>query len=260
MNRDRRRKCPRAADLWCWYDQRPGRRYLDSEKAEIDAALGNLFGYHLLQVGCPVDIDLLTDSRIGHRIRMDDTLTPHGGNRLAGLFAHAEEIPVRTDSIDLVLLPHSLEISTDPHRILREVDRILVPEGHAVVVGFNPWSFWGLAYYIFRRWRPGLSGIRPRSPGRIVDWLGLLGFDILVVRRFHYRPVWGRAGLMHRLRWIEWIGERWLPFLACGYLIVARKKVTAMTPISRQRTRRRRFVPSKAAKPAHWRQEPWSRS
>ena len=255
MSRDRRH-CPRTADLWRWYDQRSGQLYLASEKAEIDAALTNLFGYHLLQIGCPVDRDLIDVSRIGHRVRMDDSTKPHGGNRLAGLFAHAEEIPIRTDCIDLVLMPHSLEISEDPHRVLREVDRILVPEGHAVLLGFNPWSLWGLAYYVFRRWRPGLTGIRPSTPGRIVDWLRLLGFDVLVVRRFHYRPLWGHAGLMRRLGWIEWLGERCLPFLSCGYLIVARKKVTAMTPISRQRQRRRRFIPSEAAKPAHWRHIP----
>ncbi len=245
--------------LWRWYEQRAGRQYLASERTEIDAALANLFGYHLLQVGCPASVDLLGVSRIGHCVRMDDSLRPHGGNLLAGLYARFEAIPIRTDCIDLVFLPHTLEISSDPHRLLREVDRILVPEGHVVVLGFNPWSPWGFAYYVLRRWRKELSGIRPRSPGRIVDWLGLLGFDILCVRRFHYRPVWGHAGVMRRLAWIEALGGRCLPFLGSGYLIVARKKVTALTPLRRRRRRRRRFIPSEAAKPAHWR-GPWTRS
>ncbi len=241
-----------STDLWCWYEKKAGQRFLAAEKAVLDGALANLFGYHLLQVGCPVAEDLLSVSRIAHQVRMDASLRPHGGNLLAGLYAEAEAIPIRTDSIDLVLLPHTLELSEDPHMVLREAERVLVPEGHVVLLGFNPWSAWGVSYFLLRRWRHELAGLRVQSAHRTVDWLRLLGFDILSNQSFYFRPVLGHDGVMNRLAWMDSLGQRCLPFMGSAYLIVARKRVTTMTAIRPQWKRRRRFIPKEAVEPARW--------
>lgn len=239
-----------TTDLWCWYETRAGQHFLAAEKALLDGALANLFGYHLLQLGSPAAIDLVAVSRIRHQIRMDASLRPHGGNLLAGLHAEAEAIPIRTDSIDLVLLPHTLDLSDDPHTVLREVDRVLVPEGHVVLLGFNPWSAWGLSYYCLRRWRRELPQLKLQSAHRTVDWLRLLGFDILHCQPFYFRPLLGHEGMMDKLAWMETLGRRCWPLLASGYQIVARKQVTTMTAIRPTKRQRRRFIPKEAVEPA----------
>jgi ubiquinone/menaquinone biosynthesis C-methylase UbiE len=38
-------------------------------------------------------------------------------------------LPLAANSIDLVVMPHTLEFAPDPHQMLREVERVLVPEG-----------------------------------------------------------------------------------------------------------------------------------
>jgi ubiquinone/menaquinone biosynthesis C-methylase UbiE len=63
-----------------------------------------------------------------------------------------DALPFDSASLDLVVLPHTLELASDPHQTLREVERVLVPEGRVVIVGFNPASLWGL--------RQGLGRVR----------------------------------------------------------------------------------------------------
>jgi SAM-dependent methyltransferase len=151
----------------------------------------------------------------------------------------AERLAVATDSLDVVLLSHVLEFSEQPHEVLREVDRILIPEGHVIVVGFNPWSLWGL-------WRLVL-GWRKKAPWcgkfinavRLRDWLQLLGFDVVQTKGYFYRPPIGRRRVLDKLTFLERLGTRCWPFFSGGYYILAKKRVSTLTPI-RPRWRPRR--------------------
>ena len=236
-------QCPdpvesRAA-LRNWYRQVLGQSWQVVEQQRLNEVLADHFGYHLLQIGKPMDGELCDGSRIAHRIVMVELGDPRGEG--IGLCATAERLPLASGSIDVVVLPHLLSFAEQPHAILREVERVLIPEGHVVILGFNPWSLFGL--------RRLFGGWRGRSPWcghfysslRLRDWLSLLGFDSLLLRHYFYRPPLAGGGLLQRLDFLERWGGRWWPFFGGGYLLVARKRVATLTPI-RPRWRSRRLI------------------
>jgi len=222
-----------ARQLRDWYAGDPGQALLDGLQQRLDAWVPELFGYHALQIGNPDPArDLLAASRIRHRAIMDSL--PGSG----ALVGRAEAVPVKSESLDLVLLPHGIEFSRQPHEILREIERVLVAEGHLVLVTFNPLSIYGVLRLAL--------GWRGRAPWcghfygswRIRDWLSLLGFDTLRCQSFGFRMPLGDG---HRLAFVEHFGERWTPYLGAVSLILARKRVATLTPL-RPRWRPRRKI------------------
>ena len=121
--------------------------------------------------------------------------------------------PWQADSLDLVVLPHTLERSADPHACLREVARVLIPEGQVLITGLNPMSLWG---------RQGASLIAYR---RLRDWLRLLGFEVQVSRFGGWTPALGSERWLQRLSWMDAVGQRWCPILGGVYLLMATKRV-----------------------------------
>jgi len=221
----------RRRGLRDWYRQRLGQRLLRAERRELDEVLPNLFGYHLLQVGSPADEAMCTASLIPNRVLLESDLETTTAVRRPLMLAQAHALPILSDSVDVVVLAHTLEFEQDPHQVLREVDRVLVPEGHVVILGFNPWSPWGLWHLLVSRWAmPPWDG-QFRSTRRIRDWLGLLGFDTTVCRGFFFRPPLHHDGIMRRLRIMEGLGRRCWPFAGAVYIVVAKKRVTTLTPI-----------------------------
>ena len=234
-----------------WYHQGLGGGLLDLEQAELDGVLPNLFGYYLVQIGCLVDADLLGASRIRHRVIVDKLPLSARDAHGSCIRANAEYLPVQRDSVDVVLLPHTLEFATDPHGVLREVERVLVPEGHVIVLGFSPWSMWGLRQLLTpRRARsaPPWCG-EFRGQLRIKDWLALLGFDVVVSRRYFFRPPITHTGIMRRLEFLERVGRRWWPFLGGAYILLAKKRVATLTPIKPRWRPRRSLIRADAVKP-----------
>ena len=232
--------------LRAWYKRPVGQILLEQEREHLDSILPTLFGYHIVQVGCLLGDDLLASSKIPHHVLLD---TDGGGEAFdPAANAYPDSIPIATDSVDVVLLPHTLEFERDPHEILREVDRILIPEGHVVVLGFNPWSLWGL-------WRLflGRCGRAPwcgdfLTQTRIRDWMALLGFDVVMVRSFFFRPPIQKRGVMEKLGFMEKIGKRLWPRLSGAYVLVAKKQVTTLTP-HRPRWRPRQGMMGGIARP-----------
>ena len=53
------------------------------------------------------------------------------------------DLPFEAQSVDLIVMPHTLEFTSDPHRLLREAERVLMPEGQLIILGFNSLSLWG---------------------------------------------------------------------------------------------------------------------
>jgi SAM-dependent methyltransferase len=230
-------------DLRGWYSELLGREVWEAEYAQIERVIANLFGYHILQLGAVGQRALLDGSRILHRVVVD-----FGHNR-AHLYALPEALPILTDSIDVIVLPHTLEFGDDPHEILREADRSLIPEGHLIVLGFNPWSLWGLR----RLLSPG-DGRAPwcgRFLGlsRLKDWLGLLGFDTVYVKTFFFRPPLRSRALLNRLQVMETIGGRGWPLPAGLYLLLAKKRVIALTPIRPRWRPKRRLIAAGVTEP-----------
>lgn len=230
--------------MQAWAKQTPGAWFQAEEISRLEEVLPTLFGYHLLQVGDFYPTSFLDQSRIPHVMLMDEWLVEKAPESQHGspIVGSPEALPIATDSLDVVVLPHTLEFTGDPHQILREADRILIPEGHVVILGFNPWSLWML-WRLILGWRgkPPWCG-RFLSQTRLQDWLQLLGFDIVHAQRYFFRPPLGSEGMMRRLGFLERLGSRWWPVFGAGYILVAKKRVVTMTPIRPRWQARRRLA------------------
>ena len=208
-----------------WFDTPLGASVLALEKRVLQDALADVFGFELLQIGRWGGANELSASaRTQHRRWIAPDARGPGAIR-----AEFHALPVATTSVEAVLLPHTLEHAPEPHELLREVERILVGEGHVLVCGFNPLGLWGLRHLLSRRHFPPVS-TRLMSEGRTRDWLRLLGFEVVDARRYLFALPWARhvrepAGLL------EERGSMIVPPLAGAYLIKARKRVRALTPI-----------------------------
>jgi SAM-dependent methyltransferase len=210
----------------------PGRYVLDWEQLHLDAAVIDIFGYHALQLGLP-EVDALRENRMPLRFCAADRQLEVGennGERRVAIINRYEELPFATHSIDLVVMPHILEFAADPHQVLREVERVLVPEGHVVITGFNPASLWGLRQFCTRL---GATPYLPReghfiSLPRVKDWLKLLSFDFARGRFGCYAPSARSAIWLNRWRFMEKAGDRWWPVLGATYMLTAVKRVRGM--------------------------------
>ena len=199
---------------------------LRMEVERVHAAVGNLFGYHCLQVGDLAGVDLLSASRILGRTVVDiDGGATHNSYPL--VTGAATSLPIDSHAVDVVILPHVLEFESRPHEALRESSRVLVPEGSLVVLGFNPLSIIGLRRVFKHRAEVAPWCGTYFGAGRLRDWLTLLGFDIVDQRPCfaskHGAHPWQSRGRS----FVEWIP----PALASARLILAKKRVNAVLPI-----------------------------
>jgi len=210
-----------------WFSTSLGKRVLKTETAIIEQLLPGFFGYHLLQLSVQAQ-PLYESSPIRHKFSLSSALY----NGETSVIANPDLLPFEEDSLDVVLLHHLLDFQDSPQNLLREVTRVARPMGQVVIVGFNPFSLWGM-------WKP-IGALRHRqpwegkfiSPGRLMDWLTLLNFKIDRAQYSIYGLPYNRneedltlddysQGLSRNPNW---------PFGAI-YVIVARKQVGTMTPI-----------------------------
>ncbi|WP_153116838.1 class I SAM-dependent methyltransferase [Rhodocyclus tenuis] len=190
------------------------------ERPRIEGIVSDVFGYNALQLGLP-QFDLLGDNRIPLRQKV-------GESGAVDVRCDLRQLPFAAASVDLVVLPHVLEFNDDPHQILREVERVLIPEGQLVIAGFNPLSLWGL-----RRRLPGHPEGFPwngdyLSVPRIKDWVKLLGFEIDRGVFGCYAPPCTDAAWLRRYHFMEAAGDRWWGFAGGVYLLRAVKRVHGM--------------------------------
>jgi len=151
-------------------------------------------------------------------------------------------LPFPAQSLDLVILPHTLEWVDDPHACLREVDRVLVPGGQVVISGFNTWSLWGLRQFVGR---VGGGWYLPQhgeflAPRRVRDWLRLLSFEVTQGRFGCYRPALCSPRWLERWRFMDAAGDRWWPVFGAVYFLAAIKRVPAMRLVGKVQLRAQR--------------------
>lgn len=199
-----------------------GQYLLAREQAYYDQVVADAFGFHAVQLGL-VDQPLLRANRIACQVRVDA-----GAGDLRADFA---QLPFATRSIDLILLPHTLDFTGHPHQVLREAARVLVPEGRLIVTGFNPFSFWGARRLLQGSARAPWSG-RFLRLGRMKDWLKLLGLEPMGAGYMAYAPPFNRGDWLARFGRLETAGERWWPLAAGVYGIEAVKRERGMRLIT----------------------------
>ncbi len=202
-----------AKSLSEWFSSDQGRYLLGYEQDYFDRTVNDIFGYNALQLGLP-EYNFLRNSRIPLCFT---------GSDQAGVCVRmcGDELPIASGSLDLILLPHILEFSEQPHQILREAERALRAEGSLIISGFNPHSLWGLHRNLARRrgypWCGHFIALH-----RLKDWLALLGFEVAEVFFSAYAPPF-QPQLM-----LEGVGRRWWPVSGGVYFVHAIKRVPGM--------------------------------
>jgi len=228
--------------LAAWFATPLGQYLLAREQAYFDGTLADIFGFHALQIGLP-ESPFLRGSRITMRCTVDL-------EEPAQVIADPHWLPFPENSIDLIVLPHALEFTDEPHQLLREVYRVIRPEGQVVIAGFNPFSLFGAKRYFGRAQTMPWNG-NFISLYRLKDWLALLGFEVAGGRLDAYVPPFAQDKWLQRFKFFEKAGDRWWPIAGGVYFLCATKRVLGMRIITPAWSRRvRKKALASVARPA----------
>ena len=231
-----------------WLKTPPGEYLLAWEREQFDQTVSDIFGYHALQLGF-AELDALRANRMPHKwlatpsldhaanyqTAIDASSSRQNTQPVAAMVTDAGALPFSANSLDLLVLPHTLELSQDPHATLREVERVLVPDGRVVISGLNPTSLWAMRQrraHFYQRF--GRSDLFLPEAGefigywRLRDWLRLLNFEVESGRFGCYRPAFETDKWLSRFEWMDKAGGRWWPILGAVYFLVAVKRVRGM--------------------------------
>jgi SAM-dependent methyltransferase len=229
-----------------WLDTPVGRYATSWEQSQFDTVVADIFGYNAVQAGL-LGLQALRNNRMpfvfgidefaANQLRLQEAAgqsaaePPQDG--VAGkplLLARLEELPFSAQSLDLLVLPHALEFAEDPHQVLREAERVLIPEGQLIITGFNPASLWGarqaLGRLVDAPFLPKAGQFLPLP--RLKDWLKLLGFEANRGRFGCYRPPLRSQKWLERFSFMESAGDRWWSVCGAIYMVSAIKRVPGM--------------------------------
>jgi SAM-dependent methyltransferase len=208
-------------DQQTWLATALGDYLKTQEQVLFDSAIANIFGFNAVQLGM-TDIDFLRACRMPFMIK--------AGASQGSVHCQSTQLPFQTTSIDLLLLPHVLEFSVDPHQTLRDAERVLVPEGHIIISGFNPLSAWGIKRLTAKSKGYPWQGTFFSLP-RIKDWLSLLDFEIVSVKMDCYALPFSNPTWLSRFEFMNKTGSACWPMMGGVYLIMAKKRVLGMRVI-----------------------------
>ena len=197
-----------------WAQMPWGEYYREAIDRQLKPWLGKLYGFHLLKVG-NLSAEINTEAcAISHQVNISLE-----GNPMQ-VKADPLHLPFAEKSVDACLLSHTLPWCSDPHRLLREADRVLIDDGWLIITSFNPVSLMGLRKLVpvLRKSTPYNS--RMFTLMRQLDWLALLNFEVMYQSRFQVLP-WAKQGGA--------LLSTHLPALGCLQVIVARKRTIPLT-------------------------------
>lgn len=259
-----------------WWTGPAGADVLSWERECAQALLADAFGFHALQLGLPA-LDALQANRMPHRWLAVEAHGQAVSGRPDGSFnddrvhllCEFDALPFTGQSLDLVVLAHALESARDPHLALREVERVLVPEGRVLIFGFNPYSLWRLRQPWRHAGAVATAGIGARSGSvcpvgeaiayrRLRDWLRLLGFEVEGARFGCFRPPLTQRQWLDRFRWMDTTGQRWWPVFGAVYALQAVKRVRGMRLVGLARRQARYANASRTVVAASQSHRAWS--
>jgi SAM-dependent methyltransferase len=250
-----------------WIASPAGRYVLGWEQQQLDRVVSDVFGFHALQLGMP-QLDALRENRMpGRGLVLDPAIAAsapylpppargageppllpgrHAPDGRSTVWCDLLDLPFDAQSVDLIVMPHTLEFTSDPHRLLREAERVLMPEGRLLIVGFNSLSLWGA------RQSAGRLVGRPFIPARhdliafarLKDWIKLLGFELERGRFGCYRPPLSTDKWLERHAFMEAAGDRWWPIFGAVYLVTAIKRVRGMRLVGPVKVKKPVLAPS----------------
>lgn len=210
-----------------WLNTPSGQYVLNWEQQKHDLLVTDIFGFNAVQLSLPTH-DFLRANRMPLRFRCDDGRY----DGVSEVRSDLHYLPFAANSIDLVVMPHTLEFDANPHQVLREVERVLVPEGHVIVTGFNPFSLWGARRKLSRReslppWRGAYLSVP-----RLKDWFSLLGFEMQAGAFGCYAPAVTQEKWLRRFQFMDAAGDRWWPIAGAVYIVQAVKRQHGMRLIT----------------------------
>ncbi|CAB1274503.1 methyltransferase domain-containing protein [Candidatus Nitrosacidococcus tergens] len=216
--------------FYAWFNTSSGIRLLEEEQLELGNILPSLFGYHIIQLGSlNKEINLLSSSYILDQVIVDIEISKN--SQMPNVISKIDILPFGSETIDVVLLPHTLEYAPSPHFLLQEVQRVLIPNGTLIILGLNPWSFLGI-----RRFFPYKGEQIPwyghfYSLTHIQRWLALLGFKVVKSRYFLFHSTAKCSRLIKNLYSLVNTKCYLSPFFFEGYLLIANKEVVRLNPV-----------------------------
>ncbi len=227
----------RPQSVFEWLERPLGQTLLSAETEIAARCLGQIFGYQAIQVGRWGSADQFSRSS---RTRRYTVLSSQAGDGV-DLVSPANALALASDSVDAVILPHTLETEADPHEVLREVERVLSGEGHLLVFSFSPSSLWGIRHRLSNgRFPPGIN--RFVSEHRLRDWLRLLGFEVLSVTGYCAGPPSSAPAWMRDSELNKPTGHGVLKLMAGAFCLLACKRVFTATRIMPGQTRKPRVL------------------
>lgn len=257
--------------LRAWLSEPLGQTLLNIESHKVQPFIKRLFGYHALLLGEPQFLKLMNHSPILHRIwvhpaiisdfeenqaqtssQLQNTLNTQYPSQMQNgspVQSRQDKLPILSDEIDLLCLAHCLENIQNPHEVLRESYRVLKSEGHLLILGFNPWSLWGIWRLMRRYIKPVPWDGQFITRSRLKDWLALLGFDLLKIDMCFFRPPINNETFLKKTQWLEWLGRFFWSFFGASYIILAQKRVLTLTAVKPAWAERRGLVPTRLIEP-----------
>ena len=204
-----------------WFKSPLGQYLLALEYDYINPVVMDTFGFYAIQMG-NFDIDFLDQSRIQNKFSLN--------SNHADLMTSNEALPFDEASVDLLIAPHILEQMVEPYELLKEIHRVLMPEGRLIITGFNPASLWGLkrllSFDIDYPWNAKFISL-----SKIKEWLPIVGLEMIEGKMGCYVPPIQQSSWLKKIHAMEKLGDRWWPMLGGFYFLVIQKRVHGMTTI-----------------------------
>ncbi|MDR3492717.1 MAG: class I SAM-dependent methyltransferase [Gammaproteobacteria bacterium] len=213
-----------------WLAHYPGQTVFEAEHKYLSNALKQFLGKQALLIGTPYQHGLLKTSVISRQTLLSPLLGFGHPKDIRGIESELYDLPILSGSVDLVLLPHTLEYMDNPQKLLAEACRTVRPDGHIVICGFNPYSLWGVKkWWAHNKHTPWTGNFIHSS--QIKKWLSFSDFKLMNQSMILFRPPMKHRGSYNNLKFMEWLGSKcWSPFGGV-YMLVAQAKVIPLTPI-----------------------------
>lgn len=202
-----------------------------------------MFGYYLVKLGNLSSELVLPECPIKHKVNVSRQIASVDTSSSAtNIVGDSSDLPFAERSIDAFVLAHELDFAQDPHHVLREVDRCMMPDGHIVIIGFNPVSLTGGAKWLPLKQSSYLHDARCFSANRVKDWLNLLGYQVVQEQSYIHSPLFFESSINLDSHWSRF-ASKYLRYLASVYLIVGKKREFPLSLIKPAWQLKTRFTP-----------------
>jgi len=213
-------------DQWLTHDL--GACLLETEKQFLLHILADRYGKHAVLIGVPHQHDLLKCSIMSNQVILTPLINKHKHEKC--IESEYYNLPVTPGSVDLVLLPHTLEFLDNPRQLLVEACRMVKPEGLIIIFGFNPISLWGLKkWWVKSKDIPWSGSFIPTN--KVKNWLQLADFKLVKQDMLVFRPPIAHQATYQKLKFLEWLGKKIIAPLGGVYVLTAQAKTIPLTPI-----------------------------